>query len=108
MGADSFFVRAEGKTAAEAFRAAVDEAQYQHGHGRYTGTIAEKHSFVMVPVPAGTEVRDYINVLWDAEGKKDVPASVRAASYILLDKWGPAACFADGPGRWIFAGLASS
>ena len=32
----------------EAFRLAVAAARYEHGHGGYTGTIAEKHSFKIV------------------------------------------------------------
>jgi hypothetical protein len=49
MGACDFQSIAVGKTAQEAFRAAVEEAAYEHGHGGYTGTIAEKQDFVMIP-----------------------------------------------------------
>jgi len=45
MGACDFFTTAKGRTAEEAFRNAVSNAQYQCGHGGYTGTIAEKDSF---------------------------------------------------------------
>jgi ABC-2 type transport system permease protein len=41
MGACDFSAYARGKTAAEAFRLAVQEAQYEHGHGGYTGTLAQ-------------------------------------------------------------------
>jgi len=34
--------RAKGKTAQEAFDAAVAQARHEYGHGGYTGTIAEK------------------------------------------------------------------
>jgi hypothetical protein len=46
MGASEFFTAASGKTVKEAFRSAIEEAQYESGHGGYTGTIAEKDSFV--------------------------------------------------------------
>lgn len=48
MGADEFVIMASGRTAAAAFNSAVREAKYENGHGGYTGTIAEKHSFVMI------------------------------------------------------------
>lgn len=48
MGAATFVTTATGKDAQSAFRDAVSNAQYQHGHSGYTGTIAEKHSWVMI------------------------------------------------------------
>jgi hypothetical protein len=48
MGAESFGAMGHGKTAQEAFLQARSEAQYEHGHGGYSGTIAEKHSFVEI------------------------------------------------------------
>ena len=53
MGANTFFTRAKGNTAKDAFNAAVKEAQYEYGHRGYTGTIAEKHDFVMITCPKG-------------------------------------------------------
>jgi len=55
MGADNFRVRAFGKTAEAAFSAVVDEAKWEHGHGGYTGTIAEKNSFIVCPPPKGVD-----------------------------------------------------
>lgn len=46
MGACDFETRGFGKTAQDAFNEAVDRARYEHGHGGYTGTIAEKSEFV--------------------------------------------------------------
>lgn len=48
MGACDFSVIIHARTAEEAFDIAVQEAQYEHGHGGYTGTIAEKSDFVMI------------------------------------------------------------
>lgn len=48
MGATTFMIASKGKTAAAAFDAAVERAKWEHGHGGYTGTIAEKHSFVAI------------------------------------------------------------
>ena len=41
MGACEFGTTSEGATAKEAFKRAVEDAQYEHGHGGYSGTIAE-------------------------------------------------------------------
>lgn len=51
MGACDFAAAAHGKTAREAFARAVERAQWEHGHGGYTGTVAEKHDFVEFQLP---------------------------------------------------------
>lgn len=96
MGADNFRVRAKGKTAQEAFLTAVDNARYQHGHGGYTGTIAEKHEFVEVPVPPEFKdaPRDFVRKLEDEDR--------------FGDKWGPAGCVKVADGEYVFFGWASS
>lgn len=47
-GAQDFWTVGVGKTADEAFHAAVEKAGYEHGHGGYTGSIAEKDRFVLI------------------------------------------------------------
>lgn len=89
-----FETKAAGKTAAEAFDAAVKEAQWEHGHGGYSGTIAEKRSFRLLTVPTGMKPLDY--------------ARSDAALDLVDDKGGPAGCVALGPGEWLFFGWASS
>ncbi|WP_309117056.1 hypothetical protein [Saccharothrix sp.] len=51
MGAEPFITYAEGTDADVAFRAAVEQAQHDYGHGGYTGTIAEKTAFVVIGEP---------------------------------------------------------
>ena len=46
MGACDFDDTGNGATAAEAFRNVTEHARYMHGHGGYTGTIAEKGEYV--------------------------------------------------------------
>ena len=96
MGAEVFMVEASGKTAREAFNGACEEAFYMHGHGGYSGTIAEKDSFVEISVPEGKVPEDFANDLID-EGDPRVD-----------DKWGPAGCIKVEEGRYLFFGLASS
>ena len=59
MGACDFMVTAKGKNASDAFQCAVADALYDYGHRGYTGTIAEKHSFVVINVPSGKDPREY-------------------------------------------------
>jgi len=83
MGAAEFFVTKRGiyKDAKEAFREAVDNAQYDAGHGGYTGTIAEKGSFQMVEVPKGKVPIEFAyDCMENSEGK------------FWDDKWGSAGC----------------
>ena len=96
MGAQEFGVKAEGKTAKAAFSAAVKDARYYHGHGGYTGTIAEKDSFVEIKVP---EAVDPIEYAWSLIEKEDSRVD---------DKWGPAGGVKIAEGKWYFFGWASS
>lgn len=52
MGATTFHTEATGKTADEAFRNAVNDAYYWHGHGGYSGTIAEKSGYELWLLPS--------------------------------------------------------
>lgn len=47
MGADNFENEVWGKTAEEAFAKVVERAEWNYGHAGYTGTIAEKTSFII-------------------------------------------------------------
>ncbi|MDI6814330.1 MAG: hypothetical protein QMD10_12490 [Desulfitobacteriaceae bacterium] len=79
MGATTFWVTETGFTPKEAFKKAVDKARYMYGHGGYTGTIAEKDSFVMINVPQGKNPEKYAQELLNSEHE-------------VADKWGPAGC----------------
>lgn len=70
MGADNFSTTALGRTAGDAFRTAVAQAQWEYGHGGYTGTIAEKHSFFEVKLPPRftvTRLRKALDAYLDAK-----------------------------------------
>jgi hypothetical protein len=97
MGACNFENIAAGKTAREAFSAAVAEAKYEYGHGGYTGTIAEKRGFVMMsdgalPLEKARALAD--RAIDDGDARID-------------DKWGPAGCVPLADGRFYFFGWAS-
>ena len=94
MGACDFKTVAKGKTAQEAFNKAVADAQWDRGHGGYTGTIAEKQSFEMRSLPKGRDPQEFIDELME--------------QYEFDDKWGPAGCVQLGPEEFCFFGWASS
>jgi len=69
MGAADFTTIALGKTANEAFSAAIEDALYDYGHAGYTGTIAEKggDGFVQFNVKTRTNPTEVQGKLWDAQ-----------------------------------------
>lgn len=102
MGASEFFNTAGGKTAAEAFNTAVADAQWESGHGGYSGTIAEKHDFIM----CSSEVFASPDAAYDFANKLLEEGDPR-----IDDKWGPAGCIAFKKNdniKYVFFGWASS
>lgn len=96
MGSHSFIHgRTSEKTAEEAFRAARAEAQYDYGHAGYTGTIAEKDKFIMLPLIEGKTLTETIEYYLYEQEKSPVD-----------DKWGPAGCIKTDDG-FMFFGWAS-
>jgi hypothetical protein len=69
----------------EAFRDLVERARYANGHGGYTGTIAEKDDFAMVPVPKRKSPYKVVDEIMQSDD---------------LDKWGPALCV-EVKGAWL-------
>lgn len=49
MGATTFRTMAFGSDIDEAFQKAVENAEYHNGKAGYTGTIAEKNSYTVIP-----------------------------------------------------------
>ncbi len=95
MSADVFMITATGVSARDAFTNARQEALYDCGHRGYTGSIAEKHDFSVIPLKEGHHPRDYANKLIDDCDPR------------IDNKWGPAGCFDLGGGRYFFFGWAS-
>ena len=98
MGAASFQVIVKKQPSEQkAFDEAVREAQYESGHGGYTGTIAEKRSFTRIA-----------SVETEAEGWKLVNDCFEKNDRRIDDKWGPAGSIKVGADAFIFFGYASS
>ena len=98
MGAEVFSCTAGGSTVGEAFSAAVEQAQWEHGHGGYTGTIAEKDSWTMVADEAMT-----LNDAEELGGRLVDECDER-----IDNKHGPAGAIQLVEGGWYFFGWAAS
>ncbi|MFI6031592.1 hypothetical protein [Amycolatopsis magusensis] len=80
MGAETFTTYAEGADVDTAFRAAIEQAQYDYGHAGYTGTIAEKASYIVIDDAPRSE--------GDAEALAE--KLINDDDERIADKWGPA------------------
>ena len=78
MGAEVFFTNWSAETAKDAFREATEQACYDFGHAGYSGTIAEKDGFVVIPLPEGEKAEAFAGGLIDEQDER------------VDDKWGPA------------------
>ena len=128
MGAQTFRATGIGSTSADAFHDAVTAAraiyrdEYPDG---YSGTIAEKQSFVEWPLPGGWRDRprheiewmlddlcDWLSTSTSARLDADLvdlvgPDDARQMLDAFTDKWGPALAFPTGEAEWTFMGWAS-
>lgn len=96
MGSQVFTTVATATTAAQAFTRAVEDACWQHGNDGYSGSIAEKWEFVMIPCLPGQTAEDTATILINNSDPR------------IDDKWGPAGCIDMGDGDYLFFGWASS
>ena len=138
MGAQTFVAVGKGKTMKEAFASAHEQAAWEHGHGGYTGTIAEKHDAVEFRVPKGVrattiaecvhalesywyalevlaepQYRDADEVKWATKAKASTERKFGARFPLGLmasafDKWGAAGAVRVREGEYLFFGLAFS
>lgn len=97
MGGDSFTEKVKGcDTAEEAFNAAVTAAKYEYGNRGYTGSIAEKETFVMFDYNPGPMTdNDFAD--WLLHNKEE-----------LHPYDSPAGCFENDNGAFHFFGVARS
>lgn len=96
MGASDFSQIEQGRSAQEAFNEAVHRALYDHGHAGYSGTMAEKHEFVMIDVPEGEDPEAYAEKMMREDDER------------INNKWGPAGCVKLEGDQYLFFGWASS
>ena len=97
MGAAIFTCTGVGPTASDAFNDAVRKARDEYGSGAYTGSVAEKSTFVMVT---------------DAPMRLGAAASlanelINAGDERISEKGGPAGAIQLDGGGYLFFGWAS-
>lgn len=101
MGAVDFYTTATGPDLKTAFNTAREEAAWEYGHGRYTGTIAEKDEVLLLDEPKRSE----------ADAMTRAQELIRAGDPRIDDKWGPAGALPittdAGHDGWLFFGFAS-
>ena len=82
---------------------------YDHGHGGYSGTIAEKHCYSMSKKPKDIPVITWVEILYDFD-EEDISQQhyyeLKSDFEIYDDKWGPALCIETNKG-FVFCGWAS-
>ena len=84
MGATTFVTYSPGRAVREAFSSAISDAHFASGHGGYSGTVAEKGSFVVI-----SELP-----LWRADAEKLAYDLIDSGDLRINDKWGPAGAIA--------------
>lgn len=96
MGACDFVDLVKEPDLEKAFNKAVDSAQYEHGHGGYSGSIAEKGNYVVINAKPRTEAEafKFADAVMSAEWNEAATQAERAAYQQVRDKWGPAGAIA--------------
>ena len=93
MGAASFIetIKVSKNTSdQEAFQRAKDSAAYENGHGGYTGTLAEKNSFIMMHRARNAENASRIVESLLGNWGDVIPLYRPEVQKFVDDKWGPA------------------
>lgn len=108
MGADQFESHSALPTLRDAFAEAQQQAAWEHGHGGYTGTMAEKHDCRSFTLPEGKTSSDVIDALEDWTGAPKPTWLPHGIEEAYNDKWGPAVAVRSDDGGWDFFGYASS
>ena len=108
MGATTFETYRDGTDVQAAFHDAVQDAAWEHGHGGYTGTIAEKSDYVII-TDEPMDSADASRLAGDLLDRNDPR---------VADKWGPAGAIPvrqptspagkQDPDGWLFFGWAST
>lgn len=134
MGAEWFEQYGVGKTMKGAFSAAHKEALYEYGHRGYTGSLAEKGSYVDMTakfpkfsndeeleailrnIYSFPNIEDSATVsTYDSKNRTIVKRAMTADEMEIVDivkaandKWGPAVGIKTGDNEYLFFGWASS
>lgn len=92
MGSQNFQEHVQvpkGTSTNQAFTDARQEAAYAHGHGGYTGTMAEKHECIQLHTVSSRENADILAGMYTSGGYGLEIMNPQARDKVD-DKWGPA------------------
>jgi hypothetical protein len=114
MGATTFYnkIYVKEKTRENAKKAFIelrDVALHYHGHGGYSGSIAEKDGFTMSRKPKDIPVGTWVEMVHDFDEEdtsQEHYYDLKSDYKIYDDKWGPALCIETNKG-FVFCGWAS-
>ena len=87
MGAAEFTELSHGKTAQAAFDRVVEAAQWEFGHGGYTGTIAEKMDFTVIDLPPRIAPEKVVSMLRTCYARNESEPSQYRANARKAWKW---------------------
>lgn len=110
MGAEVFYNRTKGTSAKESFKREHENACYEHGHGGYSGTLAEKSGHTMSNKPTEIDADEWIEMVEDFDvddRDQEHYYALKKDFNVYDDKWGNALCVPTEDG-FIFCGWASS
>lgn len=100
MGACDFTDVGCGKSAQEVFNQLRTDAAYESGHGGYTGTIAEKGSFEMLPTPnTRLNIHNLVECAIGNEATYTIWRKVKEGEE--LPKWGYRSTYSDDGTRTV-------
>ena len=109
MGATIFYNQAKGTSPKAVFKQEKEEAQWEYGHGGYSGTIAEKSGFSMSRKSSYIDADECVEMV-DEFDSEDIDQfhyyDLKRVFNIFDDKWGDSLCVPTEDG-FIFCGWAS-
>jgi hypothetical protein len=113
MGAEEFEQIGEGANLQDAFIKAREAAAWENGHGGYTGTLAEKDSYLDLTSQVAhlKTPQERIDAVQADAARFNFDKQAYEPGTLwekIQDKWGPAGAIELGDGRWLFFGWASS
>lgn len=90
-----FIVLITGQSPERAFDAGTHAARLAFGNGGFTGSLADKGSFILIRCPKIYEPKAYAERLLDSQDPR------------ICDMWSPAGMIQQGPGAWWAFGFSA-
>lgn len=95
MTLNPFIQLGQGESVEVAFDSATHRARLAFGTNGFTGTLADKGSFILIRAPRGVEALGYAERLLKLKDPR------------ICEMWSPAGAIFHGPGAWWFFGFSA-